>query len=102
MSLFFGLDNLLICFVAKARDIINCCECGISRVIYSNRRLNMEEQQAVKRVKEELIYVCGSCLFPDGKHRDIIIVREGLNCSSPVETTYYSSTGICHLREIHV
>lgn len=42
------------------------------------------------RVQEEILYVCGNPLFPGGPMEDVLIVREGLNCSSTTETSYYA------------
>ena len=35
--------------------------------------------------------MCGSPLFPFGPlYAETLVVREGINCSSPIETTYYA------------
>ena len=67
-----------------------CCECGKRRVVYCSRKLTPAEEKALNRVQEELLYVCGSPLFPGGVYQDSIIVKEGLTCSSSIETTYYA------------
>lgn len=74
----------------KVRGFVICQECGKRRVVYSRCRLESREQQAVLRVQEEFLYVCGSTLFPGGDLQDKILVKESLHCGSPIETTYYS------------
>ncbi len=77
-------------FVAKVRDFVVCCECGKRRVVYSSRKLSAAEERALIRLQEELLYICGSPLFPGGEFQDKIVVREGINCQAPIETTYYA------------
>lgn len=78
--------------IAKVRNYVVCHDCGKRRVVYSAAKLTREQETAVTRVKEELLYSCGNPLFPGGAYQDIIIVKEGMNCQSPMETTYYSGT----------
>ena len=58
--------------------------------MYCSKKLDTVQERALSRVQEELLYICGSPLFPGGINQDKIIVREGLSCSSPMETTYYA------------
>lgn len=67
-----------------------CCDCGKRRVVYSSKKLSPPEERALCRLQEELLYTCGSPLFPGGEFQDTIVVREGLNCQTPIETTYYA------------
>ena len=67
-----------------------CTECGKRRVIYAVRKLNRAEERAVERVQEELLYLCGNPLFPGGQYQDLIICRQNIKCSSPIETQYYA------------
>lgn len=76
--------------VAKVRDFVVCCDCGKRRVVYSSKKLSPPEERALCRLQEELLYTCGSPLFPGGEFQDTIVVREGLNCQTPIETTYYA------------
>jgi hypothetical protein len=47
--------------------------------------------RSLDRVQEELIYTCGSSLFPEGHEFDKkLVVREGLDCNTTIETTYYA------------
>ncbi|XP_065929132.1 uncharacterized protein [Magallana gigas] len=92
------LKNLLV--ATKVRDFVVCCECGKRRVVYSSRKLSAAEERALIRLQEELLYICGSPLFPGGEFQDKIVVREGINCQAPIETTYYAGKtqlfdGIC-------
>ncbi len=48
------------------------------------------EIKAVEVLKEQVSYTCGSPLFTVGPHENSIVVREGLNCSAPIETSYYA------------
>ena len=54
--------------------------------VYCMHRLTKVEEKALDRVREELWYTCGSPLFPEGEHKDSIIVRQGISCASPMET----------------
>ncbi|XP_052761673.1 uncharacterized protein LOC128204302 [Mya arenaria] len=75
---------------AKVRGFVHCCECGKRRVVYSEKRLCPQEEKSLIRVQEELLFVCCAVLFPGGQYQDIIIVKEGQCCSSPIEVTYYA------------
>lgn len=75
---------------AKARSYIICGECGNRRVVYSATSLSPNQELALLRLQEEVVYICGSPLFLDGPEKDKLVVREGLNCESQMETTYYS------------
>ncbi|XP_061174856.1 uncharacterized protein LOC133183999 [Saccostrea echinata] len=74
----------------KVRGFVLCTECGKRRVIYASRKLNRTEERAVERVQEELLYICGNPLFPGGQYQDVILCRQNISCSSPIETQYYS------------
>ncbi|XP_053379602.1 uncharacterized protein LOC128548528 isoform X2 [Mercenaria mercenaria] len=74
----------------KVRGFVDCCECGKRQVVYSDKRLNPQEETVLKRVQEELMFVCGSVLFPGGRYQDTIVVKEGQCCNSPIEVTYYA------------
>ena len=72
------------------RDFVICVECGKRRVVYSKAKLSRCQENAIQRVTEELFYVCGNCLFPGGEFQDSVLVKEGLSCTTGIETTYYS------------
>lgn len=90
--IYFIHHMLFFYLIAKVRNYVVCHDCGKRRVVYSAAKLTREQETAVTRVKEELLYSCGNPLFPGGAYQDIIIVKEGMNCQSPMETTYYSGT----------
>lgn len=76
----------------RARTFIACSDCGKSRVVYSKTKLSKLAGDAVRRVCEQNTYCCGDPLFPEsGISYDSIVVREGITCTSPMETTYYSN-----------
>lgn len=91
---------MLLFHLAKVRNYVVCHDCGKRRVVYSAAKLTREQENAVSRVKEELLFSCGNPLFPGGNFQDIIIVKEGINCQSPMETTYYSGTGAYYMKNI--
>ena len=72
----------------KVRGVITCGECCKPRCIYAKTRLSEDQQVELQRIRESDIYTCGSSLFLSN---DCIVVREGLLCSSVIETQYYSS-----------
>ncbi|XP_053405192.1 uncharacterized protein LOC123536040 [Mercenaria mercenaria] len=75
---------------AKVRGYVQCFDCGKRRVVYAAKKFTYIEQQRLSRVKEEKLYVCGSTLFPGLDLQDVVVVKEGQNCQSPIETTYYA------------
>ena len=49
----------------------------------------------LKRRQEENTNNCGESLFaPDDNYYQSIVTRQQLNCSSPMETTYYGSVTV--------
>ena len=72
---------------ARVRETIACKECDKKRVLYSLKRLSALEKATLKRLDEEIIYTCGSTL---PSLAEFVVVREGITCSTPIETTYYS------------
>ena len=73
-----------------SRVFIPCSECGKRRVVYAAKRLTSREETSLQRVQEELQYTCGSPLLPSGPLSDVLVVREGITCERPMESTYYS------------
>lgn len=71
--------------LAQVRNYVVCHDCGKRRVVYSAAKLPREQEKEVIRVKEELLYSCGNPLFPGGNFQDIIIVKEGISCQSPIQ-----------------
>lgn len=95
--MFFASKLKWFYIAARVRGFVSCCECGKRRVVYSSKRLTSKEENALKRVQEELLFVCGSVLFPGGEYQDTIVVKEGQSCNSPIEVTYYAG---CHFLNI--
>ena len=61
------------------------------RVVFSKTKLTNKEEHLIKRIQEEMMYSCGSSLFAEtSKLYKSIVVKEGLNCASPMEMQYYS------------
>ena len=80
---------------AKSRLTVVCSECGKARVVYSPVRLTCGEIASVKRREESVMYSCGSPLFDDDHPLfKYCVVREGLNCETPIETQYYAGLPI--------
>ena len=77
---------------AKVRGFVICSECGKRRCVFAKGQLTPAHLVALKRVQEDLLYSCGSCLFPeDDEYASVLVLKEALNCSSPIETIYYSA-----------
>ncbi|XP_041369880.1 uncharacterized protein LOC121383848 [Gigantopelta aegis] len=75
----------------KVWTFIICHECGKRRVVYSGRKLTAGQAMALERLQEEVNYSCGSSLFLEGSEfADVVVAREGINCNSNIETTYFA------------
>ena len=70
------------------RGVITCGECCKPHCIYAKTGLGEDQQIELKRIRESDIYTCGSSPYLSN---DCIVVREGLLCSSVIETQYNSS-----------
>ena len=86
---------------AKVRGYLICSECGKRRVVYSSATLLQRERIQLQRTQEELHYTCGAAAFP-GSHDlfDKLVVKEGMSCSTPIETTYYTGSGASRFEDI--
>ncbi|KAK3095270.1 hypothetical protein FSP39_012504 [Pinctada imbricata] len=71
----------------KARDIIKCGECQKPRLIYSSSKLSRDEENALRRLKEENSYTCGDEIDSSLG----FVVRRCISCVSSVEIAYYSA-----------
>ena len=80
----------------RVRDIITCTNCLKPRCIYASSKFNHVQIIAVRRVKDEGVYICGESLFiRDNPLFLSVVVRQCLSCTlSPMETTYYASKSI--------
>ncbi len=62
-----------------------------TRCIYGIRRLTPAEFQLLGRVKEDVLYVCGSTLFDfTSELAKICCVELNVNCNSDMSSHYYS------------
>ncbi|XP_045170159.2 uncharacterized protein LOC123532688 [Mercenaria mercenaria] len=76
----------------QVRQHVSCQECGKRRVVYCRHRLSAEQSRQIMTLQDSVSFTCGSSLFPESHPlHDEIFVREGLNCQTDIETTYYSA-----------
>ena len=83
--------------------LIMCSECLKPRVLYSKHKLTFDEEEAVQRSIQNLLFSCGSNLkelqvemHPTYKNSMInlferVFVRENITCDDYIEIPYYSS-----------
>ena len=84
--------NLLV--VAKVRATIICSLCSKPRCVYCNSKFTKAQSLKLKHCQDENTYNCGESLFaPDDNYYQSII-RQQLNWSSQMETTYYGSVTV--------
>ena len=76
----------------SARLVVECVECGKPRLIYSILKPSARQLNRLEGWIEDEAFTCGQDLFPElhPQHK-VMVVREGLNCASPVEVAFYSS-----------
>ena len=86
-----------------ARLLVLCTECLKPRVLYSKQKLIFNEEEAVQRSIESILYSCGSTLKGLQVQRlptdqisfedlfDRVFVRENISCDDCIEIPYYSS-----------
>lgn len=81
-------------------ETLQCSECLKPRVLYSQRKLKMQEVQYLKNQLAGMMYSCGTILSElfgqniSPEQTNIVsrvFVRANLACTDPVETAYYSS-----------
>lgn len=76
----------------QARYVVNCTECEKPRLIYSKIKLSDRLSVQLITLLSEHDYVCGSPVtVPESNLHGKIFTRLNIDCSSPVETSYYSS-----------
>jgi len=70
---------------SRVRCIMTCYEFFKPRCIYSKTKLTKDEQIALKRVQESLLYTCGSSIFPpNSAYHDTVCVKESFTCGDPI------------------
>ena len=80
-------------------ETLQCSECLKPRVLYSQRKLRMDEVESLRDQLTGMMYSCGSLLSelcsPESQEQTTVVsrvfVRANLACTDPVETAYYSS-----------
>ena len=72
-----------------------CGECHKPRCVYAARKLSAVEATLLEQIKEDNVYTCGSQMFPPDHHlMSTVIVRIGITCQSPMESTYYGAANV--------
>lgn len=87
-----------------ARSTSKCVECLKPRVIYGNLKLSGRQELLLAELIGEYSYTCGAPLTPPGHSlHEKTTLKLGIDCSSPLEITYYSSslgpTDLCYYCE---
>ena len=67
---------------------VKCSECQKPRVLYSEKKLKLDDQSKLQRVLKKHIYICGTS-FSDFTKNPIAFVLENLTCATAIETSYY-------------
>ena len=76
-----------------ARLTVVCVECCKPRIVYSKQRLNRRQELQLALLISDFEYTCGSPLTPpDNQLHGSLLVRLSLDCSSTIETPYYSAS----------
>ena len=74
------------------RAVITCVLCQKPRCVYAQNALSKILKDEIINLEEDGEYSCGGALVDEDHHmRHSVVVRRQLNCSSPMETTYYSA-----------
>ncbi|XP_056009061.1 uncharacterized protein LOC130051279 [Ostrea edulis] len=76
----------------KVRDVVFCGECSKPRCVYSNKKMTTEQEELLRRIKEDRFYSCGGSLLPADSDNLGLVVKESVSCSSEVETNYFTTS----------
>nr|XP_022291341.1 uncharacterized protein LOC111102766 [Crassostrea virginica] len=76
----------------KVCGIVVCEEYLKPRCIYSDKKLTREQEELLLRLMEDHLYTCGNSLVPEDVVDPGIFVREAINCTTEVETFYFSTS----------
>jgi hypothetical protein len=60
-------------------------------VVYAKGKLALWEKNALTEVDDSCVYTCGSSLFSPASDIKSLVVRQNIQCTSPVEAQYYSA-----------
>ena len=75
-----------------ARLLTECVECQKTRVVYGRSQLSEWQKTMFAMLLSQLDYTCGSHITPPSHSlHGIVVVRMDINCSNPVEASFYSS-----------
>jgi hypothetical protein len=75
----------------RGRSIVECVECGKSRVVYSMYKPSDVEKKLLEIYLGSISFMCGFPLFTqDCELYKKFVVREQMSCCYPMEATYYS------------
>ena len=87
--------------VSKVRNVVQCCDCGRDRVIYSVEKPTEDEMVALDCYTEQKHWSCGAGLFdapadgsPEAALSKKFYVRHQLTCEDPMEATYYNPASV--------
>ena len=78
---------------------VSCTQCKKSRLFYAKYKLKSNELTSLKRIWNDIMYVCGTIMedIPiDERNKDCricerVYIRENLECKSNIEVPYYST-----------
>ena len=88
-------SNKSLLVAAKVCATIICSLFSKLRCVYSNSKFTKTQSLKLKRHQKENTCSCGESLFaPNDNYYHSIITRQQLNCSLPMETTYYGSVTV--------
>ena len=76
------------------RAVIVCVECEKPRVVYSKKKLDNCQRLLLAKTISSYEYSCGAFLFPPSEKRktaQTLCIRPNLQCTKPIEVTYYGS-----------
>ena len=66
------------------RTVIECTECSRPRIVYSKKKLDLEQKTCIETIRDEKAYVCGSIIHING-----LYVNWNLNCGMPIAGSFY-------------
>ena len=75
----------------NAKAVIVCTECFKPRVIYGKKLISNEMQEMTNLIAD-ILFTCGSPLGHEGDIFKKITVRHNIDCSTPMEVSYYAAS----------
>ena len=89
---FEDTQNATLLTKERANGWVHCSYCKKRRCLYKRGKLSKEDKERVERVKESLLYTCGSAFYTEEDPRigqELVVVRRAIQCTDPMETQYY-------------